>query len=349
VTSGSIARAVALTGLGVLILAALYVARDALLIIYVSVLLAIGLGPLVHTLEQQLAPGRMRAPRWLAILVIYITLVGALTVLGLLVVPPLIAQAQDLWRRTPELFDRGQSLLIRYHLLDHPITLEEAVRNAPGPGDAVGTVATAVGNVFTAILAFVTILMLTFYLLVESDTLFAAFARLFRRADRPRVEVAARQISTKISAWLSGQLILAGAIGSSSAVGLYLIGVPYFYVLALLSAFGEMIPVIGPIFSAVPAVLVALTVSPKTALFVVLFFLAQQQVENHLLVPKVMERQVGVSAVTVIVALLVGGSLLGILGAVLAVPTAAIVQVIVQQILDERDRRADQEVGPAFD
>jgi predicted PurR-regulated permease PerM len=108
--------------------------------------------------------------------------------------------------------------------------------------------------------------------------------------------------------------------------------------------------VVGPIFSAVPAIALAFTVSKKTALFVILFFLAQQQIENHLLVPKVMERQVGVSAVTVIVALLIGGALLGILGALLAVPTAAIIQVIVQEILDERDRRSENApLGPRFD
>ena len=78
--------------------------------------------------------------------------------------------------------------------------------------------------------------------------------------------------------------------------------------------------------------------SPQTGLFVLVFWIAQQQVENHVLVPKVMERQVGVSAVTVIVALLIGGSLLGILGAILAVPSAAILQVVIQEMLDERDR-----------
>lgn len=99
-----------------------------------------------------------------------------------------------------------------------------------------------------------------------------------------------------------------------------------------------MIPVVGPVLAAVPAVLVALTVSPKTGLFVMIFFIVQQQVENHLLVPKVMERQVGVTAVTVIVALLIGGALLGITGAILAVPSAAILQVLAQELLDERDR-----------
>ncbi len=274
-------------------IAGLYFARQALLIIYVSFLLATGLGPLVHYLEHAAAPGTQRLPRWLAILLIYLTIVGVLTTIGLLVIPPMIDQAQDLGKRLPELLDRGQRFLVDRGLLDHRITLEEAVRSAPGPGQAVGTVASAVTSVFTAILALITVLILTFYLLVESDTLFAGFARLFPRSDRPRVQAAALKISTKVSAWLSGQLILGGTIGLSAAVGLYLLGVPYFYVLALLAAFGEMIPVVGPIFSAVPAVLVALTVSPQTALFVLIFFLLQQQVENHLLVPKIMERQVG--------------------------------------------------------
>jgi predicted PurR-regulated permease PerM len=125
-------------------------------------------------------------------------------------------------------------------------------------------------------------------------------------------------------------------------VGLYLLNVPYFYVLGLVAAIGESVPVVGPVISMVPAVLVGLSVSPKTALFVALFWIAQQQVENHLLVPKVMQRQVGVNPVIVIAALLVGGSILGILGAVLAVPTAAIVQVIVEAVLDERDREKTQ-------
>jgi predicted PurR-regulated permease PerM len=343
VKTGAIARGVVVTALVVAVLAALYIARSALLVIYISVLLAIGLGPLVRFLEHAAAPGTQRLPRWLAILLIYLTIVGGLTIVGLLVVPPLIEQSQQLWRRLPELLDRGQSFLVQRGLLDHPITLEEAMQSAPGPGQAVGTVASAVTSVFAGILAVLTILILTFYLLIDSDSLFAGFARLFPRQDRPRVQDAAVKISSKVSAWLSGQLILGGTIGLTAAIGLYLLGVPYFYVLALLAAFGEMIPVVGPIFSAVPAVLVAMTVSTQTALFTLLFFLAQQQFENHLLVPKVMERQVGVSAVFVIVALLIGGSILGILGALLAVPTVAIIQVVIDQLLDERDREQERQ------
>jgi predicted PurR-regulated permease PerM len=319
----------------------IYVARHALILIYVSVLLAIGFGPIVRTIERHpLKRGDRALPRWFAILTVYLVIVGVLTVAAILVVPPLVQQAQDLWTRLPSLFDRVQTFLVDRGLLAHPITLEEAVRRAPGsPGGTVTRVATAVTNIVVSILGFITILILTFYLLIDSDTLYAGFARLFPRETRPRVLEASKKISTKVSAWLSGQLILAGTIGVSAAVGLYLLGVPYFYVLALIAAIGEMVPLIGPILSSVPAILAGLSVSPRTALWVALFWVAQQQIENHLLVPKVMERQVGVSPVIVIVALLIGGAALGIIGALLAVPTAAIVQVLVQEILDERDRQ----------
>lgn len=337
---GDGARLVAMAALGVVILWALYQARNALLIIYISGLLAIGFGPVVHAIETQtFVPITRRLPRWFAILVVYLVIVGALTVIGLLIVPPLVGQARELWTRVPALLDRAQTFLMRYGLLTDRITLEEAVRSAPAsPGNAVDTMAMAVTHVVGGLLGVLTIFVLTFYLLLESGTLFTGFARLFPRSVRPRVEKAARKISTKVSAWLNGQLILAGTIGASAATGLYLLGVPYFYVLALIAGLGEMIPVVGPILSAIPAVLVAFAVSPRTALFVLIFFVVQQQVENHLLVPKVMERQVGVTAVTVIVALLIGGSLLGVTGALLAVPSAAILQVVVQELLEERDR-----------
>ena len=116
----------------------------------------------------------------------------------------------------------------------------------------------------------------------------------------------------------------------TSAIGLGLMGVPYFYVLALISAVGEMIPMVGPILSAIPAILVAVTVSPGLAIGVAVFFILQQQLENTILVPKIMGRQVGLSAVTVIIALGIGSELLGVVGAILSVPTAAIVQVLVR-------------------
>jgi predicted PurR-regulated permease PerM len=146
-------------------------------------------------------------------------------------------------------------------------------------------------------------------------------------------------VTLKVGAWLGGQLLLAVIIGTTATIGLWIIGVPFFYVFGLIAALGEFIPVVGPIIAAVPAVLMGWTDSPTTALVVVAFFSGQQFVENNILVPRVMESQVGVSAVTVLIALLIGSALLGILGAVLAVPTAAIAQVLFQELVGSEPPR----------
>jgi len=109
--------------------------------------------------------------------------------------------------------------------------------------------------------------------------------------------------------------------------------VPYFVVLAVVAGIGEMIPMIGPLLSAIPAVAVAFTVSPGLGLAVAIFFFVQQLLENNVLVPKVMSQQVGLSAVTVIASLVIGSALLGFVGALLAVPTAAILQVLFEELV----------------
>jgi predicted PurR-regulated permease PerM len=325
-----------MTALAVVILWAAYLVRDVLLLIYMSGLLAIGFSPIVRLIERQrfLPIGTQRFPRWLAILVLYLFIIGVLVGIGFLIVPPLVHQGQQLWGALPDMLDHAQEFLVRKGLLTQPLTIQEAVARAPVSkgGDAVGTVVGAIAGVVGGLFGFLTILILTFYLLVESDQLRASMVRLFPPTRRARVGAVSRDITLKVSAWLGGQLVLGAIIGSSSALGLWLLGVPFFYVLALISGIGELIPVVGPILSAIPAIAVAASISPKTALFVIIFFVVQQQFENHVLVPKVMARQVGVSAVTVIIALLIGGKLLGIVGAILAVPTAAILQVLFSEL-----------------
>ena len=162
--------------------------------------------------------------------------------------------------------------------------------------------------------------------------------RLFQRRDRHRVSNVSALVTEKISAWLGGQMLLGLIIGTISAIGFFLMGVPYFFVLAVIAGIGEMIPMVGPLLSAIPAVLVALTVSPGLALAVAGFCLALQLVENNVLVPKVMGDTVGLSAVTVIISLAIGSQLLGFVGALLAVPTAAIIQVLVEELyLSEKE------------
>ncbi len=333
---------IAVTALTVILLWAAYQVRAVLLIIYISGLLAVGFSPIVRLIERQkiLPIGPRRFPRWLAILVLYLAILGTLAVVASLVMQPLIDQAQAFWQAKDEMFEKAQQYLISKGIIREHVTFQQAVQRAPGAGgsEVIGrTVFSAVVGFVGGIFGLLTILILTFYLLVEAGTLRKFLISLFPRSSRARVDAAARTITEKVSAWLGGQLLLAGIVGTTSAVGLWLLGIPFFYVLALISGIGELIPIIGPILSAIPAVAVAASVSFKKVLLVILFFVIQQQIENHVLVPKVMERQVGVSAVTVIVALLIGGNLLGIPGAILAVPTVAILQVLVTEWMNSRE------------
>jgi len=313
----------------------LYQVREALLLVYVSALFAIGFSPVVRQLEHQrlLAIGARRVPRWLAILIVYVAILGVLAGVGAIIVPPLVRQAREFVADVPRLFADAQAYLLARGILREPITWQEAIQQAPAKGgDAVGTVIAALWGFVGGVVGILTILILTFYFLVEADGIFAVFLRLFPRERRSQVAAVSLEIGRKVSAWLGGQLLLGAVIGASAAIGLGLLGVPYFYVLALIAGIGEMIPVVGPVLAAVPGIAVAWSVSGKLALIVAVFYVIQQQVENHVLVPKLMEHQLGISAATVIIALLVGSSLLGIVGALLAVPTAAIVQVLVQEL-----------------
>jgi predicted PurR-regulated permease PerM len=313
-----------------------YLVRGPLMLIYVSALLAIGLAPLVAVVERQrLIPGH-RLPRWAAILIIYLLFLTVIISFGRLVIGPLLTQARDLWAAFPNMLHDWQQWFIERGLLTKELSLREAIAQSPfGGSDAIDTIVSAVWGFVGGIFGLVTILILAFYLLVDAETLVHTFVRLFPRTERPRVERACRQVSGKVSAWLGGQLLLGGIIACSAALGLYLLGVPFFYVLALIAGIGEMIPIVGPLLAAVPAVAVGFTISPAKALAIAAFFFVQQQVENHVLVPKVMERQVGINAAGVITALLIGGTLLGVVGAILAVPTAAILRVIFEELFPE--------------
>jgi predicted PurR-regulated permease PerM len=316
----------------------LYQIRSVLLLTYVSALLAMGISPLVRIIERRhWLPIGSRLPRWLAILIIYAGILIVIALIGVIVFPPLIQQAEELWRSLPERIEQLQSQLVRIGILPRPITLGEAVKQAPAAGGAtaVTTIIGAVRNVLGGVFGIITLLLLTFYMLVESQQIFRFFVRLFPARNRRRVTAVLETVVSRVSAWLGGQLLLAAIIGATSAIGLGLMGVPFFYVLALIAAVGEMIPMVGPILSAIPAILVAATVSPGLAVAVAVFFILQQQLENTVLVPKIMGRQVGLTAVTVIVALGAGSQLLGIAGAILSVPTAAIIQVLVQELLDQ--------------
>ena len=338
--------AVAVTAAAVIVLFLAWLARDALILIYVSALLAMGMAPLVRLVARAAARlFRRPLPRWIAPLLIYLVVFGVIAATAAMIVPAFVRQARDFARQVPEWYAAGSDWLIEHGVLDEAMSFREALEQAPGTsGDLVNNIAGTVWGVLGGVVGLVTLLILTFYLVVDSRKLREGFVRLFPRERRARAGEMADDIVEKTSAWLGGQLLLSAIIGTSAAIALGVMGVPYFFVLALIAAVGEAIPVVGPMIAAVPAILVALTVSPKLALAVAVFSVIQQQVENNVLVPKIMERQVGLSPVAVIVALLLGTAWYGAVGAILSVPTAAIIKVLYQALW--RDELATRQDSP---
>src|SRR5881397_2292466 len=165
----------------VTLMAALWIARSALMLIYVSAIIAMGFSPLVRAMElSSTSMGRQRVPRTLAILVIYLGVLGLIVLAGLAVVPPLIEQTGKLWSRAPKAFSDLQRFLFRYNLIPRRMTLQEAVQSAPpgSGGSAVNTVLSAVWGLVGGVFGVVTILILSFYLLVEAPSLIDYITRL---------------------------------------------------------------------------------------------------------------------------------------------------------------------------
>jgi len=280
---------------------------------------------------------RRKLPRWVAIFLLYVGLflaaAGALSIM----LPPLIGQFQQLYANLPQLLDQWQELLKSWKIPSTQWSWSAIVKSLPSPGVAMSGIVGALQSVVGVVGAIVTVFVLPYYLLIEGDALQKTFLKLFHPDHRPQVARITGAVTVKVGAWLGGQLLLALIIGATAAFGLWAMGVPYFWVLALLAAIGELIPVVGPILASIPAILVGFTVSTPTGITVAAYFALQQFIENNFLVPRIMERQVGLSAVAVIIALLIGTELLGVVGALLAVPSAAIVQVLFQEFLEHDD------------
>ena len=325
---------------------AMWEARAALMLVYISALMAMGFSPIVHGIEHGRFTHRRR-PRWAAILCVYIVLVGAMVLVCLLVVPPLVAQAMALWVHAPAQFDEAQRWLLRNHMMTRRITFEQAVTNAPpgANGNPVGTVLIAISSVVGGVFGVVTVVILSFYLLIGAQTMFEYLIRFVPANQRGDAAAAARQAVVKVSAWVQAQLVLAGTMGLFATAGLWWMGVPYFFVLGLVAAVGETIPVVGPIVGGIAAVGMALGVSTKLALMCGVYFFVLHELEANVLLPRIMSRRVGVSPVAVIIALLVGADLYGLIGAILAIPTAAILSIVVEDILAAHEQVRIQRVG----
>ncbi len=323
-------------------------AGSILLLLFVAILLASALTPAIGWIRGHVGLGRGAT-----ILLVYITFFLAVLVLAFIVVPAAIRQGEDLLEALPPFFAevRAWTAELQPPALARSVTaLVDSVagilRPPPPPDpDTVVEVGAAVaeGAVFLA-----TLLTVVFFWLVEHAQL-QRYALAFVPAERRAgVRSAWNEIESRLGMWVRGQLILMGAIGVTTGIAYALLGLPGALLLAVIAAIAEAIPIVGPLLGAIPAVLVAATVSPELALVVAGVYLVIQVVEGSVLVPIVMRNTVGISPLLVLVSLLIGGTVGGPVGALLAVPVAASLEIVLSR-LQAREVPVAQDPGGVED
>ena len=311
-------------------------ASHVLLLLFLGILFASALEPMVGWLRDHFPLSRVGT-----ILVVYLAFFIVVVGMALLVVPAAFNQAQRILASLPPVVEevRAWAATLRPVALSTSITaLVDSVAEflIPAPAAAETPSPTTVVKVGSAVaegaVFLVSLLAIVFFWLVEHARVqrySLAFVPAHRRAG---ARDAWNEIETRLGLWVRGQLILMGAMGAATAVAYSLLGLPGALLLGLIAALTEAIPIVGPLLGAIPAILVAATVSPELALVVALIYLVLQLVEGNVLVPLVMRNTIGISPLLVIVSLLVGAEVGGLLGAFLAVPLAASAEIVLSRL-----------------
>lgn len=309
-----------------------YLIRDILVIFIISLILATLIDPLAGWFS------RHRIPRGLSVLLIYLVLIGALASVITLIIPPLVEQfgqaIKNLSSSVGSVF--GQIISLKDTAIIKSLSTEsnEALNSlqADLPGALSGIFSRLTGFL-GSIVSFLLILVLTFYIVVEGDALKKFFKSLAPEKYQPHLVGLMTRAQHKMGFWLRGVLILAFIIGVFNYVGLTILGIKYALVLAILGAVLELIPYLGPFIATIPAVFLAYSQDPIKALFVLILYIFIQRLENDILVPKVMQKTVGLNPVVSIMSLGIGYTLAGFFGALLAIPVATAVSVFVTDFI----------------
>lgn len=305
----------------------IFVLRDILVLFFVAFMFATIVEPMVEKLNKK------RIPRVISIALVYLLVVIILFALFRIVIPPIVDQTQELINNREVISQNLEEVLNTtpggFH--DYIVNSVNKIPDKLTSYSSASFVNNILG-VFSGLVGGLTILVVSFYLLLERGAIEKSIASYWPAKSRDRAGKVFKQITLKVSLWARGQLILSFAVGFLTYIGLVILGIDYAVPLALIAAFTELLPYVGPFIGAGFALIVALAMSPISALWVALLYLGIQQFENHILVPQVMKRTVGLSPVVIIFALLVGAKLLGMLGVLIAVPVAAMVSLVLEEI-----------------
>lgn len=312
-------RTIVFTVIFLLSLWFLYTIRAVLLALFVAIILMSALNPLISYLEKK------RIPRGLASIVLLVLLL--LTISGIIasIVPALVDQTRSLVTQIPPIIER-----LGIPSIDQRVISDQL-------GSIPGNVAKILITTFSNLISVLTLLVVTYYLLAERANLHRYLIIFFGNQEvEKKAEEFVDKLEHQIGGWLRGELSLMFIIGIMTYVGLRLLNINYALPLAIIAGLLEIIPNIGPTVAMIPAVLIAISTSPVIALATVALYFLIQQFENNIIVPKVMQKAVGVKPLITIVALMIGLKIAGVLGAILAVPTYVVLRIVAEEIYDAK-------------
>ncbi len=312
----------------ILLLWFLFAVRDILLLFLISVIISSAIDPLADYL------GKRRVPRGLSVLIVYTIFLGIFAMVIALLVPPIIQQFTQLSQSN--FYESFLSRVggFRENLAQFGID-ETVTQNFQ---EFAGSISQGIFNttrgIITGFVSVITVLVVSFYLSAEENGTKNFIKHLVPYKNQGYANKLVTKIQRKMGAWVLGQLILSVSIFTLTYIGLLILGVEYALVLALIAGLLEIIPYIGPIISVIPAAFFAFIQNPPLALAVVILYIIVQQLENHLLVPMIMSKSVGLNPILVILGILIGGSLGGLVGAIIAVPVISGVQVFITDVMN---------------
>lgn len=309
-------RTIIFTVVFILLLWVLFQIRDIVFLVFIAFILMTALRPLVDWLE------RVKLPRIVSILFIYTIVFGFFGVSLAGAVPTLVIQSTKFVAELPTFLEK----VLPYWNIDAR-SLSQQI--APISENILKITV----GIFSNLLTTLTVLVFTFYFLLERKKLESLLTSTMGEDAAKRIIVTLKDVESRLGAWVNGELFLMALVGVSVYFGLVLLHIDFALPLAIIAGILEIVPMIGPIASAIPAILVALTMSPFLALSVVALYFIVQQVENNIFVPLVFKKSVGFSPIVTIFSLMVGGRLAGAVGAILAVPIVLVLQVVLHAFL----------------
>lgn len=317
-----------------------YFLRDILMILFLAIVIASGVGPFADWLEKK------RIPRLLGVLVLYLVIFGLFAFLLSLIVPVVSGELSELTGKLSRfvtqisgVLDKAQGQGINRYF-DFLGEIQNILESSSQYLQVLSqSVVGVIVNIFGGILSFFAIIILSFYLSVQKRGI-ASFLQSIvpERYEDYLIKLWART-EKKVGRWFQAQLLLSLVVGVVVFVGLSLMNVRFALLLGILAMVLELVPTVGPVMSAIPGVALGFLQSPTLGVWVLIFYIVVQQLENHALAPIILGRSLGLNPVTVILALLIGAKLAGILGMVIAVPVATILVEILDDFVQRKESR----------